>query len=406
MGCPASISFVEGLVSSGQVAADNTSAAAEEGTHAHAALEAAVTDWVHPKDLVGGWYYDRDLTEETAQAIAVAYEHALKFKELGATVYAETQLPAGVLGEDVYGTADIIIIHPQGTIEVVDYKHGRGVAVSVAGNTQLQIYLLLALDHIEEANYDMGGFTTIIQPRCEVNDDIQQLGYTKDQLDEIKADILTAVDAVDLAEPTFGPDAEVCRWCRAKAVCPALTDKASSLATQVFEPVVPEQKLQGSLPQVIAAGPEALTDDQIAIILDHESLIRDWISAVHKYAHDKIVAGGTIPRWKIKNGRKSRSWDLDDEEMITLLRNKKADGKKLGLETVSTRKVISPAQAEKKIKGKVTDRTWKAVSEHIIESLGSPVLAPASDPRPDAVPAAEDVFEAVGQDANPLAFLG
>jgi hypothetical protein len=405
MSCHASVTLVEQLVASGKIAAGGSSPAAEEGTHAHAALEAAITDWVHPSDLVGGWYYDRDLEQETADAIAVAYEHVLQYHEKGATIFAETKLEAGPLGEDIYGTADIIVVHPQGTIEVIDYKHGKGVPVSVHGNRQAQIYLLLALDQLEEANAEMGGFTTIIQPRCVVNDDVQTVGYSKDQLNEIKEDILRAAEEVDAESPAFQPGDTECKFCPAKGLCPALANKASEIATQVFEPVEPVQKLQGGLPAIINAGPEALTDEQISIILDHESLIRDWISAVHKHAHNKIQAGGSIPNWTLKNGRKSRNWDLSDEEVIDLLRNKKAGGKKLGIEAVSTRKAITPAQAEKKIKGKVTDRTWKAIEEHIKVSLGSPVLAPVSDPRPDTVPAAEEVFAPVAQ-ANPLDFLG
>ena len=65
-----------------------------------------------------------------------------------------------------FGTADCVII-ADGTLRVVDYKHGLGVLVEAEMNPQMMCYALGALE-IFDALYDISKISmTIYQPRRE-----------------------------------------------------------------------------------------------------------------------------------------------------------------------------------------------------------------------------------------------
>ena len=80
--------------------------------------------------------------------------------------------------ESGFGTADCIVI-ADGTINVVDYKHGKGVEVSAEGNSQMMLYALGALD-LFDGIYDIDEVRmTIFQPRI---GNISVSGMSKDAL--------------------------------------------------------------------------------------------------------------------------------------------------------------------------------------------------------------------------------
>ena len=63
-----------------------------------------------------------------------------------------------------FGTADCIII-ADGTLQIIDYKHGLGVLVSAEDNPQMQCYALGALE-LFDGIYDINSVRmTIYQPR-------------------------------------------------------------------------------------------------------------------------------------------------------------------------------------------------------------------------------------------------
>lgn len=66
--------------------------------------------------------------------------------------------------EQGFGTSDCVII-ADGTLRVIDYKHGLGVLVSAEENPQMQCYALGALE-IFDCSYDIEQVSmTIYQPR-------------------------------------------------------------------------------------------------------------------------------------------------------------------------------------------------------------------------------------------------
>lgn len=66
--------------------------------------------------------------------------------------------------QDGFGTADCIIIS-DGVLNIVDYKHGKGVEVSAVDNPQMMLYALGAVE-IFDGIYDIESVRlTIYQPR-------------------------------------------------------------------------------------------------------------------------------------------------------------------------------------------------------------------------------------------------
>ena len=64
---------------------------------------------------------------------------------------------------DGFGTADCIVI-ADGELNIVDYKHGKGVEVSAVDNPQMMLYALGALE-IFDGIYDIDSVRmTIYQP--------------------------------------------------------------------------------------------------------------------------------------------------------------------------------------------------------------------------------------------------
>ena len=60
-------------------------------------------------------------------------------------VLIEQRLDFSRFVKDGFGTGDCVII-ADGTLDIVDYKHGKGVEVSAVENPQMMLYALGALE--------------------------------------------------------------------------------------------------------------------------------------------------------------------------------------------------------------------------------------------------------------------
>lgn len=77
-----------------------------------------------------------------------------------------------------FGTADCLII-ADGTLKIIDYKHGRGIMVDSTENPQMQCYALGALE-LFDGIYDIDTVRmTIYQPR---RDNVSTYELSKDEL--------------------------------------------------------------------------------------------------------------------------------------------------------------------------------------------------------------------------------
>lgn len=134
---------------------DSGSSYAAEGTLAHAYcamklkefLGYDISDEVAEINELNEEYHTGEMDEytDTYKAIVLEKYTAARATVEDAQLLIETRLDFSNYIPDAFGTADAIII-ADGTMEVIDFKYGKGVKVSAYRNPQMMIYALGAYD--------------------------------------------------------------------------------------------------------------------------------------------------------------------------------------------------------------------------------------------------------------------
>lgn len=384
---------------------DERSEAAIDGTHSHTLLEACIRKKLDKADgFLGNTIQDHDgsfvVDQERIDRVNKAMEY-INARSIGADrLLPETKVDPGKLmgRDDIKGTADVIIYDSeQQLLEIIDYKDGR-VPVSAAENPQALLYAIgasLLFDPIATVRM------TIIQPRLPEPVNWWEIPFS--ELDRYAQDIALKAAATDLPDSALIPGDEQCKWCRAKAVCPALQEKTMKDAQIAFE------NIGTNLPmaqQSASNDPATLTDEKIVEVLEAAPLIKQWLDAVEKTAFDRMNNGETIPGLKLVYGRGSRKWNASDEEMEERLKCLR-----LPKSVIWQTKLISPAQLEK-VKWEATrngqttivslsDRQRKNVNENYIEKTpGKLQVAFESDHREAVIKDAVKLFENVAPETE------
>ena len=263
---------------------------------------------------------------------------------------------------DGFGTADCIII--QGDVmDVIDYKYGKGVAVSAEDNPQMKLYGLGAL-------YEYGFLADVQKVRLH----IFQPRINNVSVYELDADeLLKWGDAVvkpvaKLAAKGKGEykAGDHCKFCPHAGRCRELTATCTE--------TIKAHNITAELP--------VLAPFEVAQILEQEPLINLWLKRVRDQALKSMLDGETVPGYKVVAGRGSRTW-ADDLEVAGLL-------EKAGYieEEITETKLLSVAQMEKAIGKK---KVAELLSGQILSHTGAPTIAPEKDRRPAFNPA--DDFE-------------
>lgn len=153
-----------------------------------------------------------------------------------------------------------------------------------------------------------------------------------------------------------------CRFCRAASICRALEAKAGSVVGIDFTgPAI-----------TVPRNPDTLPLSAIGTILDQADVVKNWISAIESRAVAEILAGNTVPGWKLVARRAMRKWSDEDGAAQALQSAGMADN------DIFNKKIITPTQAEKLL-GKDKKAAMKGFI--VTESSGS-TLAPITDRRP------------------------
>ncbi len=186
-----------------------------------------------------------------------------------------------------FGTGDLVII-ADGTLDIADYKHGKGVAVSAEDNPQMKLYALGALA-LFDSLYDIQRVRmTICQPRLE---SISTYEVSADELTawaekELKPKAQLAING----EGEFLPG-EHCRFCRARRTCRSRAEEHLSLARHDF-------KL-----------PSLLTDEEISEVLGLADRLSVWAADIYAYATDlSIREDKEWQGYKLVEGRSNRRY--------------------------------------------------------------------------------------------------
>lgn len=337
MACPGSVRLSEGLPKS------PPSEHALEGTAAHELAEQCLRDGEDAGAFIGSHPDDSGflVTQDMAVAVQVYLDYV---RSVPGALHIERQFNLDALDPPMpmFGTADAVRWDGgTRTLEVIDYKHGVGVVVYAAGNPQLLYYALGAVLALRVRPEVIR--TTVVQPRAHRDEAIDTAEYTWEDLIAFKDELLEASHAAAQDDAPVGPVGDHCRWCPAKAICPAQRSNALEVAQDEFaSPTGPPP-------------PSALSQEQLLEVLEKSSLMEDWIKAVREHAYAALERGEEVPGWKLVEGRISRSW-ADEAEAEEWLRQRYKVGE------VFTKKLISPYQAEKLVK----DRPRLEIPEDMI----------------------------------------
>lgn len=402
MACPGSVEFTKDIP-------DTDSPAAKEGTDAHFVLEYCLKNKVQPQTLVGKDLSDTDrhIIFTVNQEMAVAVDTVLQtinqrymtHKQNGGEVFkvhSELKVFPSRLGRfDIEGTADVII-ETDAYNEVIDLKYGKGVLVE-SRDPQLFIYGIGAIDTLG-LDEQLALITTVVQPRAEHPEGkVRSTAYEPNDIIVFADAVLKAAKATDDPNAPRIPGEEQCRFCSGKGTCPEVADKALKAAQAVFEDI--SSTNTSEIQQNVLREPQSLSPEQVRMILENAPLIKSWVSAVEEFAKEQMLAGKTIPGFKLIAGRRSRNWDIKDDKLEELMRSmKRTDRKKITLDDIYTRKMRTPAGMEKALKGLLTKTNWDKIKAHIVVSDGAPQIAPETSDKPPLKIKAEDVFENVESD--------
>ena len=379
--CPGSVPLSEGIPA-------HTSSYAKEGTAAHALLERCLTEDANPENFIGESYEVEGevfvVDQEMADAVNSAIEIVRAELDEGAVLQCEQAIPIAFLtGEtDAQGTCDIAIVSEGGAkLTIMDFKYGKGVIVYASElvpdegakkpNGQLAMYALGWLEKYGIIYEDITRVKlVVIQPRCEWVDEYE---LPIDQLHAFADTIREAAGAVEMErlaqqsgdELTLVPGEKQCKFCNAKAICPAL--KASvSTALSVVSPSKPEDFEDLSLPKQAAAVSidESASNEKLAEFGRAIPLIEEAVKAVQAEIERRLFAGQEVPGFYLGQGRKGRrSWT----DPAVALKEMTKSGR-LSMADATEKVPISPTEAEKKLKDRAS--IWAKLQPFIKQSDG------------------------------------
>lgn len=343
--------------------ADSGSSFAEEGTLAHAYCAK------HLKEFLGlptkdeeaeiaqlfETYHTGEMDEytDTYKVIVLEKFNAARAKTPDAQLLVEVRLDFTTWMPEAFGTADAVII-ADGTMEIIDFKYGKGVKVSAVKNSQMMIYALGAYQRFS-FEYNIARVRmSIVQPR----------------IDNISEYELGAVDLLAWATYQLQPKAkeafegnghqmpgEWCQFCKVKATCKALADLTFAAVEEHPDP-------------------KTITAEVMATrVLPMLDTIKKWIKGVDEYTLEQALNGQKYIGFKLVAGRSVRKITDPEAVMGALSENEFSEDAYM-----RPRELKTITDLEKVIGKK---RFNEICSQWVGKPQGKPTLVPESDKRPE-----------------------
>ena len=343
---------------------DKGSDYAAEGTDAHALCEyklrqALGMEVADPTENLT--WFNEEMSDCATGYAAYVLEQVEAAKQTCAdpVILIEQRVDFSRWVESGFGTADCIII-ADGTLQIIDYKHGLGVLVSAEENPQMQCYALGALE-LFDGIYDIDAVRmTIYQPR---RDNVSTYELSKDELYRWADEVLKPTADLAFAGDGNFLCGEWCGFCKAKHDCRARADANIELARYDF-------KL-----------PPLLTDEEVEEILSRVDDLVAWASDIKDYALQQAISGKEWHGWKLVEGRSNRKYTNE-----TAVAGAVTDA---GFDPYE-RKVLGVTTMQKLL-GK--SRFEELLAAYIEKPQGKPTLVPESDKRPAMNTAKNDFME-------------
>lgn len=387
--CPGSMAFPQNQVQG------DSSKFADDGTASHTWAAECLKSGRDAAELIGqslalnGRTYTMD--EDRAGYVQV-YLDDVRMRVGDGHLLVEHHVPIPAFGEGQGGTADACIIIPEKRHLIIeDLKYGVGEKVCAQDNEQGLSYLLGSLPDAQMLTDDIDTFTFVVcQPRLGHIDE-----WTCDW-PTLKAFAARAAAAIQRAGEAMvsapsshqylQPGEKTCRWCRGKAVCPALAQYVAAQTRSDFEAIAAE-------PPAPPTDPKALSRAAIAL-----PLIQTWVRGVQAElwravsAGEQVVGSDGQPMKIIEGEDGKRQWrDPQQAEEVLMLH---LPPEKL----YKPREIITAPQAGKLLDKKATKETWKVIAETCVErKKGRPKLVLGSEPGTPYTAAADAAeFDEIG----------
>lgn len=395
--CPASLWLIKDEP-------EQSSEYAKEGTTAHALAEYCFNFNKKADSLLGmkTVVNDIDVNEEMAEAVqsyvdtvngikssmsevlVFDVEQKLDFSELLDISTNINTMNTNYKPEKSFGTADVVLLG-DGELQVHDLKYGKGVRVSAENNKQLLIYALAAYYY-----YSLGCKINKIsvhihQPRLNHYSDFTvtpaELFEFGKQLKEKAGIAYNIYLNGPQSDDDFCAGESQCRFCKAAGKCETLANQVAQATEADFE----------NLDDAFVERVDKLENGALANKFKSIGLIKSWITAVETKVQSELQHGNLVPGFKLVIGRQgNRAW-VNEEDAENALKSFR-----LKQDEMYTRKLISPTQALKVLKG--SDKRIAKLEEIITRSEGKPTVVPESDKRPAISPA--DDFTDLTQEDN------
>jgi hypothetical protein len=359
---------------------DSSSEFAAEGTLAHEVASECLISGADPALLLGkpatvdgfDFTIDQTMVDHVKDYMKLVREYAE-----GGELLVEKRVGIGHLtGEEgAGGTSDAIIIKGNEII-IVDLKYGMGVRVDANENPQLMIYALGALNEYEV----LGDFDTVTmvihQPRL---NHVSEYSIPVEQLLTFADDVRKSANMVRGDDAALVPGEKQCRFCKAKASCPALS-------AEVAEVVSGAADLSDFADLVAQEITPDTSDNYLPVAMSKVELVEQWCKAIRAETERRLLAGQPVTGYKLVAGRTgNREWRdaAAVEDMMKKTFRMRDD-------QVFDFKLISPTKAEKVFKE--NPKRWANLQEQIVRGEGKPSVAPATDRRPamDVKPVMDD----------------
>lgn len=370
---------------------DVESSYAKEGTMIHSLAEMRLRAWIDNEGVVPDYELDTwfaearklfadeneqdvevhilEMTNAADEYVAFVKERyaAALAKDPSAQIRIEKRVDLSDVVPESFGTADVSIIYDR-TLEVTDLKGGKGVYVSAFQNAQVRLYAWGVLKAYEFMFSVDEIVCSICQPR----------------MDNHSSETLTTSELTEWIENVIVPGAKLawagggefkagdwCMFCKLKFTCAARARQHLGEVEVMFR----EAPLEG------IKEPTELTPAQIAALLEHTRLVRQWCKNLEDYATKQATATvDFIPGFKVVYGKANRK--VTDEEGLAIALVAAGAPKELLYER-SMRSITA-------LEGVVGKSKFKDLSKAFVEKpQGIPTLVPESDRREPINNAAE-----------------
>ena len=295
-------------------------------------------------------FYDQEMEECSDDYASFVLETLAKTKETcqDPVVLIEQNLDFSTWVPEGHGFGDCIIV-ADGSVHVIDYKHGEGVLVEAENNPQMMCYALGAINLLDGL-YDIEDVSmTIFQPRRQ---NVSTWTIKKSELLTWAENTLKPIANLAFNGEGQFCAGEHCRFCKAKNTCRARAEYNLELARYDF------------------AVPDTLNDTEIAAILGKVDTLTKWAEDIKAYALEQALNGTHYQGFKVVEGKANRKYTDEGEVAKTV--------EAAGFDPYE--KSVLGITAMTKLLGK--KRFDEILGSLVYKPSGKPTLVPESDKRP------------------------